>query len=262
MAIEIKHKFTSQKADGADASLIRPSNWNDTHQINLAGQRLLGKPTANQGAAVEISLGNGLAFSGSSLVVDTEYAGGTVGEVAFFARNSAPPGWLKANGAAVSRTTYAALFAAIGTTFGAGNGSSTFAVPDMRGEFPRGWDDGRGADSGRGFGSTQGDQNASHTHTGTAASAGAHNHSASSNSTGAHTHTSPMINASSNSGSRARTASSSGSSSSLPTNSAGAHSHSITVNSNGAHTHSVTTNSSGGNEARPRNRALLACIKF
>jgi microcystin-dependent protein len=78
------------------------------------------------------------------------------GAVQFFARNSAPTGWLKANGAAVSRTTYAALFSSIGTTFGAGNGSTTFLVPDLRGEFPRGWDDGRGVDSGRVFGSAQG----------------------------------------------------------------------------------------------------------
>ncbi|MCK9131735.1 phage tail protein [Haemophilus influenzae] len=65
-----------------------------------------------------------------------------VGEVAFFARTTPPSGWLKANGAAVSRTTYAALFAAIGTTFGAGDGSSTFNLPDLRGEFVRGLDDG------------------------------------------------------------------------------------------------------------------------
>ena len=79
------------------------------------------------------------------------------GVVQFFARNTAPDGWLKANGAEISRTTYAALFAAIGTTFGAGNGSTTFNLPDMRGEFPRGWDDGRGVDSGRSFGTAQGD---------------------------------------------------------------------------------------------------------
>jgi phage-related tail fiber protein len=72
--------------------------------------------------------------------------------------NTAPTGWLKANGAAVSRTTYAALFSAIGTTFGVGDGSTTFNLPDLRGEFMRGWDDGRGVDSGRAFGSAQLDQ--------------------------------------------------------------------------------------------------------
>jgi len=80
-----------------------------------------------------------------------------VGEVAFFARTTPPSGWLKANGAAVSRTTYAALFAAIGTTFGAGDGSSTFNLPDLRGEFVRGLDDGRNVDGGRRLGTNQGD---------------------------------------------------------------------------------------------------------
>lgn len=86
------------------------------------------------------------------------------GEVAFFARSTAPTGWMKANGAAVSRTTYSALFAAIGTTFGVGDGSTTFNLPDMRGEFPRGWDDGRGADAGRSFGSAQSDLVKGHSH--------------------------------------------------------------------------------------------------
>ena len=79
------------------------------------------------------------------------------GAVLYFAGQTAPAGWLKANGAAVSRTAYAALFAAIGTTYGAGDGSTTFNLPDLRGEFMRGWDDGRGIDRGRAFGSAQGD---------------------------------------------------------------------------------------------------------
>lgn len=86
-----------------------------------------------------------------------------VGEVAFFARSTPPAGWLKANGAEVSRTTYAALFAAIGTTFGAGDGRSTFNLPDLRGEFIRGVDDGRNVDSGRGLGTAQGDAIKTHT---------------------------------------------------------------------------------------------------
>lgn len=86
------------------------------------------------------------------------------GVVAHFARDTAPSGWLKANGAAVSRGTYAALFAAIGTTYGAGDGSTTFNLPDLRGEFLRGWDDGRGVDGGRSFGTLQADAFKSHSH--------------------------------------------------------------------------------------------------
>jgi phage-related tail fiber protein len=77
------------------------------------------------------------------------------GSVIHVAQSTAPSGYLKANGAAVSRTTYAALFAAIGTAFGAGDGSTTFNLPDLRGEFLRALDDGRGVDSGRTIGSAQ-----------------------------------------------------------------------------------------------------------
>ena len=60
------------------------------------------------------------------------------GAVMPFAMNSAPSGWLAANGDAVSRSTYAALFSAISTTHGAGDGSTTFNLPDLRGIFVRG----------------------------------------------------------------------------------------------------------------------------
>lgn len=78
-----------------------------------------------------------------------------VGAVNTFAMNSAPSGWLSCAGAAVSRTTYSSLWGAIGTTYGAGNGSTTFNLPDLRGEFVRGLDNSRGVDSGRSLGSSQ-----------------------------------------------------------------------------------------------------------
>ena len=90
------------------------------------------------------------------------------GSVHMMASTSVPSGYLKCNGAAVSRTTYADLFAVIGTAFGAGDGSSTFKLPDMRGEFVRGWADNRSdLDAGRGFGTNQGDQNKQHSHSAT-----------------------------------------------------------------------------------------------
>jgi phage-related tail fiber protein len=92
------------------------------------------------------------------------------GSVHLMASTTVPSGYLKCNGAAVSRTTYADLFAEIGTAFGAGDGSSTFNVPDLRGEFVRGWDDSRGVDSGRNFATAQGDQNKQHNHSATATS--------------------------------------------------------------------------------------------
>lgn len=87
-----------------------------------------------------------------------------IGSVAAFAMNTPPTGWFRCNGAAVSRSLYAGLFAKIGTTFGVGNGSTTFNLPDLRGEFVRGWDDGRGVDTGRTFGSVQAHAVESHAH--------------------------------------------------------------------------------------------------
>ena len=80
------------------------------------------------------------------------------GTVIYTAANAAPAGYLEANGDLVTRATYANLFAAIGTTYGAGDGATTFKLPDLRGEFIRGWDHGRGIDAGRALGSAQAPQ--------------------------------------------------------------------------------------------------------
>lgn len=77
------------------------------------------------------------------------------GQVIMWGGSTPATGYLEMDGSAISRTTYADLFAAIGTTFGAGDGSTTFNLPDARGEFIRGWDNGRGIDSGRALGSFQ-----------------------------------------------------------------------------------------------------------
>jgi len=86
------------------------------------------------------------------------------GAVFYFAAASAPLGYLSCDGSAVSRTTYADLFAITGTVFGTGDGSTTFNLPDLRGEFVRGFDGGRGVDTGRTFGSAQADQLEAHKH--------------------------------------------------------------------------------------------------
>lgn len=91
-------------------------------------------------------------------------AGVNTGDIIYRTSNTVPAGYLKANGAEISRTTYSDLFSVIGTTFGVGNGSTTFKLPDLRGEFIRGWDDGRGVDSGRILGSWQADAFQGHWH--------------------------------------------------------------------------------------------------
>ena len=111
----------------------------------LASPALTGTPTAPTAATgtrnTQLST---TAFVGAECAIAAP-----VGSVYTFAGSTVPTGWLKCNGALLSRTTYAALFAVIGTTYGAGDGSTTFALPDLRGEFVRGVDDGRGVDAGR-----------------------------------------------------------------------------------------------------------------
>jgi len=148
-----------------------------------------------------------------------------VGLVANFARTTAPTGWLKANGSAVSRTAYASLFAAIGTTFGTGDGVNTFNLPDLRGEFVRCLDDGRGIDAGRTMGSSQADE--------------------------FKTFDLKYYGPNGSAGNRSV--------------------FDIRANSGAIYTNGITQNSGpaaaafqvpGGDETRPRNVALLACIKF
>jgi len=159
----------------------------------------------------------------------TKIVGVPSGSVIYYAANAAPTGFLKANGAAISRSTYSALFSAIGTVFGVGDGSSTFNVPDLRGEFIRGWDDAKGTDNvgdGRAFGSAQAGQIGAHKHL-----SGGTNHNSHSRAYGG--------------------ATASG-------NGPGGN---ITSGQNQQNSETVG-GAENSNETRPRNIALLACIKI
>lgn len=104
-----------------------------------------------------------------------------VGAVMAFGRINCPTGWIVADGSAISRTTYSALFAATGTIHGTGDGSTTFHLPDYRGRFLRGADGGTGRDpnavsrtamntggnSGSAVGSIQNDALQAHKHSST-----------------------------------------------------------------------------------------------
>ena len=124
---------------------------------SLSGNIALTLPSA-------ITNGGFLQTDGSGNLSFSIVEGVPSGSVFCRAVATVPTGYLECNGAAVSRTTYSALFAVIGTAYGAGNGSSTFNLPDLRGEFIRGFDNGRGVDSGRNVATSQGGQNASHNH--------------------------------------------------------------------------------------------------
>ena len=72
--------------------------------------------------------------------------GTPIGSVLAYPIDDVPAHCLECNGAVISRETYPELFTVIGTTYGAGDGATTFKIPDLRGEFIRGWDHGRGLD--------------------------------------------------------------------------------------------------------------------
>ncbi|HFC8546142.1 TPA: phage tail protein [Neisseria lactamica] len=149
--------FTTLKKGAIVADSVGDFNANQYLQI---GSNNVNSYLHNKKSGKYLSMRNDgeLRYDGKRLLNVDDLTGMIPsGAVLYFAGRTAPAGWLKANGAAVSRTTYAALFAAIGITYGAGNGSTTFNLPDLRGEFMRGWDDGRGIDRGRAFGSAQGD---------------------------------------------------------------------------------------------------------
>lgn len=87
-----------------------------------------------------------------------------VGSIIYVTKNLIPSGFIKCNGSALSRTTYQKLYDYIGITYGAGDGSSTFTLPDLRGVFIRGLDESRGIDVGRLIGSLQSDAIPYHKH--------------------------------------------------------------------------------------------------
>lgn len=122
-----------------------------------------------------------------------------IGEVFDYAGTTAPPFSLMCYGQAVSRTTYAALFAVVGETYGVGDGSTTFALPDLRGRVVAGQDDMGGTSANRltnqpfGLnGDTLGATGGAETHTLSTTEIPAHTHSdgtLATDSQGAHTHT-------------------------------------------------------------------------
>ena len=189
-----------------------------------------------------ITNGGFLQTDGSGNLSFQIVAGVPTGSVFCMAVVSIPSGYLECNGNAVSRSTYSALFAVIGTAYGSGNGSSTFNLPDLRGEFIRGVDRGRGVDSGRNIATPQGSQNAQH------------NHSASSTSSvtdPGHKHNLNFNMGSIISSGGAFGLKDSGNADRMFTATTG-----ISVST------STSIGNQGGNESRPRNVAMMYIIKF
>lgn len=187
------------------------------------------------------------------------------GEITMYGNATAPTGWLNCDGTAVSRTTYSNLFAVISTTFGVGNGSTTFNLPNLSQKFPRG----KGT-----IGTTGGSDdavNVSHNHTFTGSALGTHQHTATtSGSDGGHSHSftflhallfangvdqlAPVTNGGAGSGGAYPT-----------TDTTGNHGHTITVGSTSAGTPAGTIStegSSGTNANLPSYLEINFIIKY
>jgi len=156
---------------------------------------------------------------------------------------TAPANFLACDGSAVSRSTYSALFAVIGTTYGAGNGSTTFNLPT--------WNDGRFT---RATGGDAAAQGALQTEM-----IGPHTHTASTGNAGAHSHTYGPKQG--RYGDNDQTFASNDFRPSVGFDASGSEK-TLTTTTNGDHSHTVTVANNSGTENRPRNSSVLVCIKY
>ncbi len=245
-------------------------------------------------ATILLSAGSSVTifYDGVNFYSDANGGGASafpVGGIVHVPSAAPPAGFIRLNGALLSRATYAALWGfaqasanlvATDATweegkFSPGDGTTNFRIPDGRGSFIRSWDDSRGIDVSRGLGTAQADEMRSHGHGITINGAGDHSHSFSAvtDQQGSHQHIGLLIDGSNSDTSEAGpyiSANNSGHIAGLQ-NSAqsrtafgGTHAHNVSggTSAGGNHTHSASITGAGGAETRPRNVALLACIKY
>ena len=229
----------------------------DGININVSGAKVVnvGTPTLSTDATTFIDLQN---------YVPT-------GCVKMYAGTAPPSSWLICDGQAVSRTTYTDLYAVIGTTYGSGDGSTTFNIPNMQGNVVVGHDGStynRGSIGGSSTHAITTGEMPSHSHTGTTDPSGAHNHTGTTDSAGAHQHNYQDAYFAENRGTnngvygtsagtdsdnqfiyRTSAGGYSLTPSDIQTSSAGSHSHNLNINSSTTHQHTFTTNSTGSGNA-------------
>ena len=117
-------------------SLTNPSSGNTLNSPSHSTQH------ANANDAIEV-LEAKVGVNNSAVTTSLDYKmriNNPTGEITLWGTSTAPTGWLIADGSTVSRSTYSALFAVLGTTYGAGDGSTTFGIPNLQGKFPVGKD--------------------------------------------------------------------------------------------------------------------------
>jgi len=200
---ELINKIITYQTLASQLTALSPAQ--QTSFVRLSGGTMTGYLTLNADPVATL-------HAATKQYVDSVAGDTPIGTVVYFAASSAPTGWFECDGRILNTQSFPDLFAAIRYTYGGGGVS--FYLPDLRGQFARGWDNGRGVDSGRVFGSSQLDEFKSHTHT--------------------------VI---------------------------GSHGSNITPGYYGIvdldpGLAQVPTSSTGGSETRPRNVALLPCIKY
>ena len=237
---------------------LRLNDGDNSHFVALGAPQTV---TSNITYTLPASPTNGgfLQTDGSGNLSFQIVAGVPSGSVFCMAVATVPTGYLECNGAAVSRTTYSALFAIIGIAYGSGNGSSTFNLPDLRGEFIRGFDHGRNVDAGRGIATSQTGANASHNHSASTTTSTTSSLASNSHNHGIQiTHTATSVTAVGNqSDDRMGLIDFSSGSPPVRYNTVNA-SVSAGVNSSSS---SSTSIGNQGSEARPRNIAMMYIIK-
>jgi microcystin-dependent protein len=210
--------------------------WDNANPILAAGEA--GIDTTNQ----VFKIGNGVTpwstLQGISIpAVANATATGTPGIISQFAGATAPPGYLLCDGTAVSRTTYSSLFGTIGTTYGAGNGTTTFNLPNLKGRVPV------GQDTAQSEFNVLGETDGAKTVTITEAQMPSHNHSGTTSTNGSHSHN---MNDSYLEG----VYSPSGASRAFAGNQQySGWGDTRYIQANGDHSHTITTNSKGSGEA-------------
>ena len=157
---------------------LRKNNaWNYITDLSIEGAAGITGPqgpigyTGSRGETGSQGIQGIQGYTGSQGIQGIQGYTGSVGAIIVFVGNNTPSGYLKCNGALLSRTTFSSLWAYAQSSgalvseiewsssnqgcFSTGDGSTTFRIPDLRGEFIRGWDDGRGIDTNRTIGSKQ-----------------------------------------------------------------------------------------------------------
>lgn len=236
--------ITGRASQTGDLIQVKDSSGTTIHSVS---------PGGNVTTLGDVSIGGNIKLTGATqanqtlvsdgagnMVLQSVNSGGIepgllppVGSLMPYAGATAPTGWLLCDGSAVSRSTFGNLFAVCGTTYGAGNGTTTFNLPDLRGRVPV------GLDASQTEFDTRGEAGGAKTHTLNTSQLPSHSHTlsgASTSSEGAHSHTA--------------------------TTSGGSHTHTASASDHSGHTHTGSTLGGGGHSHETNLPSIMTNVDF